>query len=418
MPIIKLVVRTCLMFVPLLLAGCGSGGSGTGTCKTGDLHCACFGNNTCNATLACMSQICVDPNDVPGAGGSTGITTGAGGAIASSACLTGDLRCACFANNTCNANLTCVSQVCIEIPSTGGAKTGGAVVAGGITASMGGAGGSSACANGNVRCPCYANNTCNANLSCISQICVEMPPPGGSTGSGAGAVVAGGAISTGGVVVTGGTSTPSSTAATTQVCADATHCTLGMDGSAVPASGNSYGIDGTFYVVGDPCTSASIKWDAANRCASGTLCAKDPPYYENWGVEISLNLNCGNGYDYGYDSTTNGVTGFFWEVTGSAPHMQVWLALAANVGACLQTTNACALDEPPWGNPSPSMGPTGNNYVSIQTVNMSYDDWGLGYTYPPPFDPTRLHSVQWKLPAQTLSTPFNFCIQKVGVLHK
>jgi hypothetical protein len=365
-----------------------------------------------------MSEICVDPTDAPGAGGTTAAAGGAGGSIASSACLTGGLRCACYANNTCNANLTCVSQVCIEIPVAAGAtaQPGSTVVSGGMTSSMGGAGGSSACSPGNVRCPCYANNTCNGTLTCISQICVEMPLTGGF--SSGGVVVAGGSISTGGVVVTGGTTTPTTTAATTQVCADATHCTLGMAGNGVPATGNSYGIDGAFYVVGDSCTSKSIIWDAANRCASGTLCAKDPPYYENWGAEISLNLKCGNGYDYGYDATANGVTGFFWEVTGTAPGMQVWLGLAANVGACLQTTNTCALSEPPWGNPSPSMGPTGNNYVSIQTLNMSYDDWGLGYTYPPPFDPTRLHSVQWKLPARALATPFNFCIQKVGVLHK
>ena len=59
----------------------------------------------------------------------------------------------------------------------------------------------------------------------------------------------------------------------------------------------------------------------------------------------------------------------------------------------------------------------GNNYVTIQTSYMSYDNWGLGYLYPPPWDPTHIHSIQWKLPAQTFATPFNFCVQKVGVIH-
>jgi hypothetical protein len=61
---------------------------------------------------------------------------------------------------------------------------------------------------------------------------------------------------------------------------DATHCYLGLDGSTAPGSGNSYGIDGGFYAVGDGCS--TINWNAATRCASGTLCAKDPPYYLNW----------------------------------------------------------------------------------------------------------------------------------------
>jgi len=196
---------------------------------------------------------------------------------------------------------------------------------------------------------------------------------------------------------------------------DATHCYLGLDGSTAPGSGNSYGIDGGFYAVGDGCS--TINWNAATRCASGTLCAKDPPYYLNWGAEIALNLNSNNGYEYGYDSTANGVTGFFWEVTGTAPGMQVWVPITANLGACLQTTNACELQEPPWGNPTPTMGPGGNNFVMIQTPNMSYDNWGLGYTYPPPWDPTRLHSIQWKLPAQDFATPFSLCVQKVGVIH-
>ena len=52
-----------------------------------------------------------------------------------------------------------------------------------------------------------------------------------------------------------------------------------------------------------------------------------------------------------------------------------------------------------------------------ETSYMSYDDWGVACSYPPPWDPTRLHSIQWKLPAQDFATPFNFCVQKVGVIH-
>jgi hypothetical protein len=229
-------------------------------------------------------------------------------------------------------------------------------------------------------------------------------------GTGGIVIGAGGVLSTGGAVIGTGGATASS-----QVCTDTTHCYLGIDGGAVPAAGNTYGIDGGFYVVGDPCTQASIVWDAASHCASGTICAKDPPYYQNWGVEIGLALKSSGGYSYPYDATANGVSGFFWEVTGTAPGMAVWVPLAAGSNACLMTSNNCTLLQPPWGNPLPSMGPGGNNYLTFGT--MTYDDWGLDYFYPPPWDATRLDSIQWKVPARDFATPFSFCVQKVGVIH-
>ena len=48
---------------------------------------------------------------------------------------------------------------------------------------------------------------------------------------------------------------------------------------------------------------------------------------------------------------------------------------------------------------------------------MDYDDWGSAYEYPPPWDATRLHSITWKVPARASATSFNFCVQKVGVIH-
>ena len=57
-----------------------------------------------------------------------------------------------------------------------------------------------------------------------------------------------------------------------------------------------------------------------------------------------------------------------------------------------------------------------------KSVALHGADWeqlrhDLGYIYPPPWDPTRIHSVQCKLPAQSLSVPYNFCVQKVGIIH-
>jgi hypothetical protein len=249
----------------------------------------------------------------------------------------------------CNKDLVCLSEMCVD-PSDIPGATGGAVVG------TGGAGGatSTVCSAGSVRCACYPNNTCNDSLSCLSQICVELPGGGGATGYGGmpsfGGIVPsyGGVPNFGGIIPAGGGATSmggsSGSTVPTQVCTDATHCYLGLDDNGgLPGAGNTYGIDGGFYAIGDGC--ATIHWDAATRCASGTLCAKDPPYYMNWGMEIGLALNSNGGYDYGYDATANGVSGFFWEVNGTAPGMAVRIPLTANSSPCLQTSNACTMME-------------------------------------------------------------------------
>src|SRR6185295_13658679 len=64
-------------------------------------------------------------------------------------------------------------------PGTGGSGTGGAAGAGGT-----GTGGQVTCPAGTMRCPCYGNNTCNADLTCVSDVCVTLPPGTGGSGSG------------------------------------------------------------------------------------------------------------------------------------------------------------------------------------------------------------------------------------------
>jgi hypothetical protein len=71
--------------------------------------------------------------------GGSGTTAGGGGsgtggegrpggtrAGGSEACVTGDERCACYPNDTCNDDLTCASDLCVRLAGTGGlASTGG-----------------------------------------------------------------------------------------------------------------------------------------------------------------------------------------------------------------------------------------------------------------------------------------------------
>jgi hypothetical protein len=387
----------------------GGGNSGlTNVCAVGNPGCPCFGNDSCVGTLVCYIGICVVPSAAGGATSLGGVM--ASGGVVGGAVVPAGGTTAIASTGTLGATGALGGST--AVPPGGNTAvagaTGGAILPGGTTAT--GSGGASAAGGaipgGTTAVIVGASNTGGAN------------PPGGTTAVVAGTSSTGGANPPGGTTAAAGASALGGNTGTTtphEVCADATHCTLGLDGSSAPASGNSYGINGTFFPVGDGC--ATLTWNPQTRCASGTLCAKDPPNYLNWGAEVALNLKTGAGYDYPFDATAAGVTGFFWEITGTAPGMQVWVPLTTNPGECLQSSNTCALSQPPWGNPTPSLGPTGRNYVQLQTTLMSYDQWGSSYVYPPPWDPTRLHSLVWKLPAQTVATSFNFCVQNVGVIH-
>ena len=267
LPMQKSQLLAWSMFASLLLAGCGSGGSAKADagCVTGYLRCACFGNNTCNAGLVCLSQICVNQADIPGAGGATG-SGGAGGSSSSSACETGNLRCSCYGNLTCNNNLVCVSDICVDLPGTGGViGSGGVIAPGGTTAASGGViapGGITASSGGVIA-------------------------PGGITASSGGVIAPGGIIAgSGGAVATGALSPAAAACWPRGASSPATRAHRPRFARRDPLlsghrrrkraeAGNSYGIDGAFYAVGDGCS--TITWNAATRCASGVLCAKDPP---------------------------------------------------------------------------------------------------------------------------------------------
>lgn len=77
----------------------------------------------------------------------------------------------------------------------------------GCGGSSGGGGGGGTCSVGNEGCACYPNRTCNsAALSCLSNICVSLDPPGGGGTSGGPSGSGGGAGTTSGPGGTGATS--------------------------------------------------------------------------------------------------------------------------------------------------------------------------------------------------------------------
>src|SRR5580765_2696650 len=67
------------------LTACSSGGGKTadGGCPPGSETCACYGNATCNAGLTCASNLCVNLGGMGGGGSGGSISTGGGGGGAS-----------------------------------------------------------------------------------------------------------------------------------------------------------------------------------------------------------------------------------------------------------------------------------------------------------------------------------------------
>ena len=162
----------------------------------------------------------------PGTGG-----TGGSGADGSTGCPAGSETCACYGNSSCNAGLTCASNLCVNLGTggTGGTSSGGA--GGGGTSGMstggqspgtggsGGAGGNTSCPAGSETCACYGNGSCNAGLTCASNLCVNL----GTGGTGG----------TGGAGGTGGTSGACQEGATQCLVNSVQTCSNGQWGAAV-----------------------------------------------------------------------------------------------------------------------------------------------------------------------------------------
>lgn len=120
----------------LLLVACSSKtstSSGGTACEQGSEGCDCYGNNTCDTGLTCLSKTCVDPSD--GTGGSSSAEGGStkGGTSSSKGGST--------SKSSSNGGTTSSTS---ETTSAGGAVSiGGAVSSGGTTSAIGNSGGSS-----------------------------------------------------------------------------------------------------------------------------------------------------------------------------------------------------------------------------------------------------------------------------------
>ena len=130
-----------------LLAGACGGSSSKATGTEGG---PCYGNGTCNAGLSCLSQLCVSPNGSGGsqAGGAAGGKAGTGGAAGAAGGAAG-------AAGATGGN------------GAGGASGGGASGTGG--SGTGGAGGGTFTCNGGIQY--WSSRTSMACINCINQFC-------------------------------------------------------------------------------------------------------------------------------------------------------------------------------------------------------------------------------------------------------
>jgi formylglycine-generating enzyme len=120
------------------IGGTAAAGSATTGCETGSVGCACYGNNTCNAGLACTSKLCVDlgaggASGSAGTAGTSNALTNGGTANGGGAPTTGGVS---FAGAPTTGGVSFAGA-----PTTGGASFAGTPTTGGLSASGGAASG-------------------------------------------------------------------------------------------------------------------------------------------------------------------------------------------------------------------------------------------------------------------------------------
>ncbi len=194
---------------------------------------------------------------------------------------------------------------------------------------------------------------------------------------------------------------------------------LSLDGSwADPAAGvnGALNISGAVYAYGDAC--ASVNWDPDTRCVSGTLCEPGSDF-ANWGMAVAFDFhNTGESgtppdTKMAWDANAVGAVGVAWQVSGTAPGLQVWVTNMDPSwnGQC--SADECAIDGPPDGKTTTVLGAPDQMLFS----SMVKDDWGgAGTSYS--FSSSSILTLQFKL-ASVVSgaTAFDFCIDQIGIVR-
>ncbi len=216
-----------------------SAGGSSSTCESGSLRCACYGNNTCDQGLQCMSSVCVA---IPNGGG-----TSAGGTSAmATSSIGGSTNAGGTATTGGAANLG-GSGLGGTGTASGGTATGGTPAAGGTTGTGGSvfAGGASATGGGSAAGGGFAR-TGGTSSTGGAGVAGGLAVTGGTSSTG-GAGVAGG------LAVTGGTSSTGGAAIGGKAATGGTLATGGMPATGGAATGGMPATGGTPARPPGPC---------------------------------------------------------------------------------------------------------------------------------------------------------------------
>jgi hypothetical protein len=180
----------------------------------------------------------------------------------------------------------------------------------------------------------------------------------------------------------------------------------------VQGTDNSVGIQGAWYAY-DDCTnsptnctknhqppSGSFPNTGGKMCTSGTTVAvaNQADFSTEWGAGIALDLNNSGGatgQKMPYNAQTNGVIGFFMNITGTAPGLRI------NITSVPTGDNAHFV----------------NGVVGPNTVQFSDAKQGSWVTTKMDLDTTQLLAIQFQIPsAMSKTVDFNFCVENLSAL--
>jgi hypothetical protein len=448
----------------LLTPGCSD--KSQPSCVAGSEGCACYGNLTCDGNLACRSSLCVSltstsKQDQSGSkGGSDECGTCGEKSCASDwkactdtaecadiagcliDCHDGSCSTACPITNVTASSkaatyVACTYQKCskeclgVATPSVSTGSSTSSAAASCLSCGKNSAKCSSsyskcqsttgcvevtnctaACSDNTCASTCFSSASTDAVtsaadfLSCATQACptecgADSVAPSSMPSTGTSKPANPSTPATANVPTTPSSSVPSSGTGTHWL-------SLVANGAPSTEQANAdFGIEGVFYTYDDGCS--SISWSPTSRCLTGDLCSLSAT---SWGAGIGFDFRNDGTTKYAWDAGTAGakpVRGLSWQASALGAGFQVWITnIDPSAGAMCDAKVDCGINGPPDGDRSPS------EIDSILFTGLRKDDWGgTGTAYT--FDSKKILSVQFKVPALSVPTSFQLCVDQLGL---
>ncbi len=120
-----------------------------------------------------------------------------------------------------------------------------------------------------------------------------------------------------------------------------------------------------------------------------------------WGARLTFSLQDGASYD----APAHGVTGFAFHVDAEPPPSTLRVALATAIAPA---------NSPFWGGVASEVSPVHAGHNELRWADVGGPIWA---DRPPRFDPTRLISISFVVPADShRAKAFSFCIDQLTAL--